>query len=341
MNVQPCAIAPDGSDIVSVTIGDNLLQATVISFGGCLQDLRLRNFDYPLVLGYADAADYIGNTSYFGAVVGRNANRIAQGRCSISGQKFYLTKAGNDQHQLHGGPKGSSFRNWQLVSLTTNKVVLQDRLPHGHMGYPGNLDVQITYTIEQHVLDVQIEARTDQTTLCNFALHNYFNLDNSLTLTDHWLRISAATYLPTDISGIPFGYEASVGNTEYDYRQIKPVKHLAIQAPLDHNFCITKTPSKLKDIAELQSHSSGLNMKLFSTEAGLQVYDAAHVCVAAEKSLHGRSYPPLSGLALEPQGWPNAVNESEFPNSILHPNKVYFQHTRYKFDTKVDESPVI
>ena len=341
MNVQPCAIAPDGSDIVSVTIGDHLLQATVISFGACLQDLRLRNVDYPLVLGYADAADYIGNASYFGAVVGRNANRIAHGRCAISGQKRHLTKADNDQHQLHGGPKGSSFRNWQLVSATTNQVVLQDRLPHGHMGYPGNLDVQVTYTIEPHVLDVQIEARTDQTTLCNFALHNYFNLDNSLTLTDHFLRVFAATYLPTDLSGIPLGYEANVCNTGYDYRQIKPVKHQAIQAPLDHNFCISKAPGKMRVLADLQSCSSGLHMQVLSTEAGLQVYDAAHVCVAAEKSLHGRSYSALSGLALEPQGWPNAVNQSEFPNPILHPSKVYFQHTRYKFDTKLDEPSAI
>ncbi|MCS5558003.1 MAG: galactose mutarotase [Oceanospirillaceae bacterium] len=338
MNVQPCAIAPDGSDIFSVTIGDHLLQATVISFGGCLQDLRLKNFDYPLVLGYADVADYIGNASYLGAVVGRNANRIAHGRCSISGQKFYLTKAGNDQHQLHGGPKGSSFRNWQLVSLKTNQVVLQDRLPHGHMGYPGNLDVQITYTVEHNALDVKIEARTDQATLCNFTLHNYFNLDNSLTLNDHFLSVAAASYLPTDVGGIPLGNKASVDNTEYDYRQLKGLHNLALKPSLDHNFCITDLPGKLRPIARLQSSISGVGMQLFSSEAGLQVYNGVHVSVNARQALHGRAYGAYSGLALEPQGWPNAANEGAFPSVVLHPKQVYSQYTRYHFDTEQDAS---
>jgi len=336
MNIQPCAVAPDGSNIISVTIGDNQLQATVISFGACLQDLRLRNFDYPLVLGYADEADYTSNVSYFGAVVGRNANRIAQGRCHLNGQQLHLTKAANDQHQLHGGPEGSSFRNWQVVSVATNQVVLHDRLPHGHMGYPGNLDVQVTYTIEHHVLDIQIEACTDQTTLCNFLLHNYFNLDNSLTLTDHFLSVAAATYLPTDEGGIPLGHEASVRDTVYDFRQVKSLENLVTEPSLDHNFCITKKPGKVRALAELKSCSSGLSMQLLSTEAGLQVYNAAHVSVAAEKSLHGRSYSSYSGLAMEPQGWPNAANESTFPSTILHPREVYSQRTRYQFETKMD-----
>jgi len=311
MNIQPCAVAPDGSNIISVTIGDNQLQATVISFGACLQDLRLRNFDYPLVLGYADEADYTSNVSYFGAVVGRNANRIAQGRCHLNGQQLHLTKAANDQHQLHG-------------------------VPHGHMGYPGNLDVQVTYTIEHHVLDIQIEACTDQTTLCNFLLHNYFNLDNSLTLTDHFLSVAAATYLPTDEGGIPLGHEASVRDTVYDFRQVKSLENLVTEPSLDHNFCITKKPGKVRALAELKSCSSGLSMQLLSTEAGLQVYNAAHVSVAAEKSLHGRSYSSYSGLAMEPQGWPNAANESTFPSTILHPREVYSQRTRYQFETKMD-----
>jgi len=336
MSIKDCAKAPDGSDIITVTIGNNQLQATIISFGACLQDLRFKHFDFPLVLGYADITDYISNASYFGAVVGRNTNRIAQGCCRLNGQELHLTKAINHQHQLHGGPNGSSFRNWQVVSITANQMVLQDQLPHGHMGFPGNLDVQVTYTIEQQVLDVKIEARTDQTTLCNFTLHNYFNLDNSLTLNDHLLSVAATTYLPTDVCGIPIGHEARVANTEFDYRNIKSLENLVVKPSLDHNFCITKEPRTERQIAKLQSCSSGLIMQLFSTEPGLQVYNAAHVSVPAQKSLHGRTYYPYSGLAMEPQGWPNAANEGDFPSTILNPSELYLQHTRYQFDSKID-----
>jgi len=165
MSLRPCAKAPDGSDITCVTIGDDQLQATIISFGACLKDLRLKSFDYPLVLGFKKVEDYITNAAYFGAVVGRNANRIAKGKCVLEGHALKLTMAENDQHQLHGGPNGSSFRNWKLVSATANQVVLQDNLPDGHMGFPGHLAVQVTYTVEHNVLDVKIEATTDQTTL--------------------------------------------------------------------------------------------------------------------------------------------------------------------------------
>jgi aldose 1-epimerase len=332
MTTQWGGKAPDGSDIITATIGSQKLQATIISFGACLQDLRLQHFDFPLVLGYADITDYISNTSYFGAVVGRNANRIAQGRCLLNGQILHLTKSVNDHHQLHGGPNGSTFRNWQLVSKKTNQVVLQDILPHGHMGFPGNLCVQITYTITQQTLDVKIEACADQTTLCNFMLHNYFNLDDSLNLDHHFLSVAATTYLPTNQSGIPIGNEASIVNTDYDYRTMKSLNKFMTERSLDHNFCIRNNPGVLQKVAQLNSCSSGLSMQLSSTEVGLQVYNAAHVSVEANKSLHGRTYYPYSGLALEPQGWPNAVNEGKFPSTILHPSETYLQHTSYQFD---------
>lgn len=332
MKTECCGIAPDGSDIIMATIGSHQLQATIISFGACLQDLRLQHFDFPLVLGYADVANYISNGSYFGAVVGRNANRIAQGRCLLSGQQLHLTKAINDQHQLHGGPNGSSFRNWQIVSKTPNQVVLQDMLPHGHMGFPGNLCVQITYTIQQQTLDVKIEANTDQTTLCNFMLHNYFNLDNSLNLDHHFLSVTAKTYLPTNTSGIPIGNETDVDSTDYDYRTIKNLNKFMFEGPLDHNFCIKNKPGVLQEVAQLESCCSGISMQLSSTEVGLQVYNAADVSVEANKSLHGRTYHPYSGLALEPQGWPNAANEGQFPSCVLHPSETYLQHTSYQFD---------
>ena len=333
MSLGPCAKAPDGSDIICVTIGDDQLKATVISFGACLKDLRLKNFDYPLVLGFKDIEDYITNAAYLGAVVGRNANRIAHGQCVLEGQPLSFTMGANDQHQLHGGPQGSSFRNWQLVSETTNQIVLQDNLPHGHMGFPGNLAVQITYTVEHNVLDVKIEASTDQTTLCNFALHNYFNLDNSLNLSHHILTVGAATYLPTDLTGIPMGHETLVAHTEFDYRHGKCLENICINSSLDHNFCIANKAGVERPSAHLKSRSSGVSLELFSTEVGLQIYDAAHVDVLAHKTLHRRRYGPCSGLAMEPQGWPNAANESAFPSTILYPSELYSQTTRYQFDT--------
>lgn len=334
MNMGSCAKAPDGSDIICVTIGDDQLQATVTTFGACLKDLRLKNVDYPLVLGFKEVEAYVTNGAYMGAVVGRNANRIAHGHCVLQGQPLALTTGAHEQHQLHGGPQGSSFRNWQLVSVTANQLVLKDTLPHGHMGFPGQLTVQIIYTVEHNVLDVKIEAITDQATLCNFALHNYFNLDNTLTLNDHYLSIAADTYLPTDVGGIPLGHEASLANTDKDYRQLKSLDGLAQRLPLDHNFCINHYTGKLKPVALLQSRRSGVSMQLFSTEAGLQVYDAAYMKVSAQQTLHGRSYQAYSALALEPQGWPNAANEGAFPSVVLHPTDRYSQHTQFIFNTQ-------
>jgi len=341
MSKQPFAQAPDGSDIISVTIGNDLLQATVISFGACLQDLRLKGFDYPLVLGFKNIADYIRNDQYLGAVVGRNANRIAYGKCALDGKQLNLKKNANEQHQLHGGPGGSSFRNWKVVAIATHQVVLQDTLAHGHMGFPGRLEVQVTYTIENNALDVKIEARTDQATVCNFALHNYFNLDNSLTLKDHFLTVAADTYLPTDAGGIPLGPEARVIDTMYDYRQLKRLHNVALEENLDHNFCISTNRGQLRLMAKLESRLSGVGMQLFSTQEGLQVYNGAHVNVDEHQALHQRPYGPYSALALEPQGWPNAANERAFPCVVLQPPQLYSQHTRYQFDINQDQPAVV
>ena len=331
MNIKHWGKASDGSDILAVTIGSDQLQATVISFGASLQDLRLRNIDYPLVLGYEDVQGYLTNPAYLGAVVGRNANRIANAKCKLNGAQLKLTKAEGQQHQLHGGPQGSSFRNWTLVLARANKLVLRDQLPHGHMGFPGNLSVQITYRIEANVLDVKIEAQTDQVTLCNFTLHNYFNLDNSLTLEDHHLGVYSEDYLPTDDTGIPLGKKASVANSAYDYQQLRNLNSLPDGPSLDHNFCFEGGNEKLQTMATLSSKSSGICLTLESNAVGLQVYDAAHMDVYSHRTVHAKPYTAYSALALEPQGWPNAANESAFPSVVLTPGQPYMQHTRFSF----------
>ena len=157
--------------------------------------------------------------------------------------------------------------------------------------------------------------------------------DNTLTLNDHYLSVAANTYLPTDVGGIPLGHEASLANSDIDYRQLKSLDGLAQKPSLDHNFCISHFSGKLKPLALLQSRLSGISMQLFSAEAGLQVYDAAYMNVSAQEGLHGRPYVAYSALALEPQGWPNAANESAFPGVVLHPTDSYSQHTRFIFDT--------
>ena len=186
---------PNGEDVFQVTIESNDLQLKVLSLGAIIQDIRMKNVTHSLVLGYPRLEPYFINSGKLGAIVGRYANRISNGKATIDGKIYSLDKNQNQTHTLHGGIDGSATRNWKIIEYDKSKVKLLDKLPDGHMGFPGNLTVETTYNVNKTSIDIFIEASTDKTTLCNFTNHSYFNLDGAKNIANHSLIVNCDTCL--------------------------------------------------------------------------------------------------------------------------------------------------
>ena len=315
-----------GGDLTAAHVDLNGLQFTVLSFGASLQDLRLQGHNQPLVLGYKDPLDYEDNPAYLGSMVGRCANRIANGTCELNGRQLLLNKAEGHAHHLHGGPDGSSQRNWHMT-IEQDKLVLTDRLPDGHMGYPGNLDVKVSYSVPtEGRLRVEIAAQSDADTLCNFTPHWYFNLAEA-SLNNVSLQVHADAYLPTENGGIPVVNPVTVEGSYYDLRNGQLLS-AELLSTLDHNYCIAETRGAITQVASLSS--AALCIDVFSTEPGLQVYGGEYLHVAANETLTGLAYGAGAGIALEPQCWPDGLNHKCFPDVILKANEHYCHVTEYQ-----------
>ncbi len=318
---------PDGRDVARLTLRGDGLTARILTLGAIVQDLRLEGVPHPLVLGAATLAPYLGPMGYFGAIVGRFANRIAAGQFTLDGQTCHLPRNSNGRHCLHGGPEGSAQRLWSVADQTDRQAVLTLRLEDGEMGFPGRLDVVATITIEEAALLFDIRARTDRATPCSFAQHSYFTLDDSGTIAQHRLRLAAESYLPVDDDKIPTGEVAPVAGTRFDYRSPRALAG----AVLDHNFCLGQARTTLRPVAWLSSTASGLQMELATSEPGLQVYTAGHLPQAGVVGHDGQPCARFAGVALEAQAWPDAPNRPHFPSAILRPGEVYHQRTRLRF----------
>lgn len=321
---------PDGRPVTRATISGHGLTASIITLGASLQDLRLAGIAHPLVLGYPQLAAYLDEGRYFGAIVGRYANRIGHARAVLDGQTLHFDRNQNDRHILHGGSDGSGTRNWTLAEQTPDSVTLADLLPDGHMGFPGTMLVRASYRIlPGPTLALTILATTDAVTLCNFAQHSYFNLDGRDTVAAHRLSVPATTYLPVDADMIPLGPPAPVRGTALDFRRPQRLGDRLDGPAIDHNLCLAATRHATpRRAAMLQA--AGLSMTLRSTEPGLQVYTANHLGPGAP-GLDGRPYGRHAGIALESQTWPDAPNRPEYPGARLEPGQVYRQLTTMRF----------
>lgn len=321
---------PDGRPVRRVTLSAHGLTASVISWGASLQDLRLDGMAHPLVLGFPELAPYLAEGRYFGAIVGRCANRIAGGRAVLDGKALTLDCNERGRTTLHGGSDGTGQRNWIIADQGPDFVALSDRLPDGHMGFPGALLVRVTYhLLPGPALRIAILASATEDTFCNFAQHSYFNLDGRPTVADHRLTVPADTYLPVDDDLIPLGPPAPVQGTHLDFRQPARLGD-RLQGPLiDHNLCLgTRRTMAPRRAATLRARS--LQMTIDSTEPGLQVYAGALLRPGAP-GLSGQGYGPHAGIALESQLWPDAPHHPDYPSAVLGMGQVYRQTTTLGF----------
>ncbi|WP_378943164.1 aldose epimerase family protein [Paracoccus sp. R86501] len=314
---------PDGRTVRTITLRNGPMRARVLTLGAIVQDLRHDDVPHPLVLGCADIAEYLDAGLYVGALVGRCANRIAQGRATVDGTTHQLDRNFRGRHCLHGGRDGTAVQIWQVEQVQADSVHLSLTLPDGHMGFPGAITIQAAISLQPDALQIAIQATSDAPTPCNIVHHGYFNLDDAPTVDGHRLQVAADSYLPVDDDLIPLGDPQPVAGTPFDFRHGRRMAGVAV----DHNFCLQ--PSKgLHQVANLRGEN-GLALQVHSDAPGLQVYDGAHF--TGLTGLEGRTYGPRAGLALETQAWPDAMGRAGYPNVILRPGQTYCHNTVYRF----------
>lgn len=299
------------------------LSATVLTMGATVQDLRLEGVDHPLVLGFPRLAPYLREGLYVGALVGPVANRIAGASFPLDGRQVSLEPNEGD-HLLHGGWGGVHQQIWQIDELGPAHVVLGLTLPEGATGFPGEVQLRAEISVADEALSFALSATASAATPINLSHHGYFCLDPSGDIRGHQLQIAAEHYLPVDAALIPSGDIAAVAGTALDFRRLRQI------APggYDHNFCLSSQREAPRHVATLIG-GQGLRMEVETSEPGLQIYDGRHFDGLA--GLGGQTYNAYAGLALETQGWPDAVNRPAFPETILRPDQTYQSTTRYRF----------
>lgn len=320
----------DGAPVSRVTIAGGGLVARIIDWGAAVQDLRMEGHPHPLVLGFDEAAHCPRHSPHFGAIAGRFANRIAGGRLELDGRLHQLDRNDHGRHCLHGGSAGTGRRRWRFAATTPDSATLRLVCPDGEMGFPGRLDISCTYGLAEGALRVTLTATADAPTLCNLAHHGYFNLTDGGrgTVRDHLLTVHAAAFTETDAELIPTGAVRPLAGTPFDFRRPAAIGDAA--RPVDLNFCLAPARRAPRHAATLVSTTTGIALDVWTTEPGLQVYDGAGI-PTRPPGLDGIGYRPFSGVALEPQLWPDSPRWPHFPQAVLRPGEIYRQHSEFRF----------
>ncbi|MGX5816946.1 aldose epimerase family protein [Chitinophaga lutea] len=313
----------------------------VLNYGGIITDIIVPDkAGNPgnVVLGYANIAGYTqpGNP-YFGAVVGRYANRIAKGKFRIDSAEYKLA-VNNGVNALHGGLKGFDKVIWKVTQLPGDSSLLLEYLSKdGEEGYPGNLDAKVIYTLTgDNSLRIEYLATTDKPTPVNLTQHTYFNLSagKDSTILNHVLQLDAPSYTPVDKGLIPTGKIEPVKGTPMDFTTAKRIGDDIGKVPggYDHNWVFDKTG--LQQVGTLYDPASGRVMTVSTSEPGIQFYAGNFLDGKLTGTRDGAVYVKHAGLCLEAQHFPNSPNQPDFPNVILRPGAKYTQTTVYRFGTK-------
>ena len=304
------------------------LVVRLTNYGGIIMSIQAPDGEgrtANVVLGHDSVDDYRSNPSYLGAIIGRVANRVAGARFSLDGIEYKLF-ANDGQHSLHGGRRGFDQVLWNAEEIPSG-LRLKHRSPDGDEGYPGNLDVTVTYSVTtDNELVVDYHATTDRATPVNLTQHSYFNLAGGGDILGLLLELDADAMTPVDDTLIPTGEIRPVAGTAFDFRVPRPVA-----AAYDHNVVIRqgagREPSgsvgnsggQLVRAARLEDPGSGRTLEVFTTEPGLQVYTGNYL----ER--------PYTGICLETQHFPDSPNQRGFPSVILRPGEEYRSRTVFRF----------
>ncbi|MCJ8145208.1 galactose mutarotase [Ancylobacter sp. A5.8] len=343
-------LMPDGAPVERIRLrGADGFEVSVLTLGAIIQALHVpdrRGETADIVLGHDTLEPYLRHRRYFGAAVGRYANRIRGGTFSLD-RRDCRVPANDGLNALHGGPDGFDRRLWKIEATeggATPSVTLGLASPDGDQGFPGELRAQITYRVSGTELSIAFAATTTQPTVVNLTHHGFFNLagiERSSDVLDHVLTLDAEAYLPVDATAIPLGGPAAVAGTPFDFRTPVAIgarireghEQVRLGRGYDHNYCLPGGPSATpRRAARVEHPGSGRVMELLTDQPGLQFYSGNFLDGTAEGKF-GRLYRQSDAFCLEPQAWPDSPNRPDFPSARLDPGETYRHLSLYRFST--------
>lgn len=334
----------DGKEIKEYTITNaSGMAVSIINYGGTVTKIITpdkKGVKGDVILGYDSLAGYLqAGNPYFGCLVGRYGNRIANAKFSLDGKEYTLA-ANNNGQSLHGGNKGFDKVVWDAEKLPGDSSIRLTYLSKdGEEGYPGNLSVTVVYTLTAgNALKIEYTANTDKATPVNLTNHCYFNLSAGAdsTILDHELMLKADKFTEVNDVLIPTGKLPAVKNTPMDFTSLKRIgKDIdSVKGGYDHNWVINKNGAALELVASLYHPASGRLMEVYTTEPGIQFYSGNFLDGTLKYTRDNKKYGLHSGLCLETQHFPDSPNQPSFPNTILKPGEKYTHTAVYKFTVK-------
>lgn len=348
IGIEPFGETADGRAVERYTFGsEDGIQVRMLTYGATLQSVELpdRSGDRAsVVLGLPTLADYQDHSPYFGATIGRYGNRIADGRFTIDGTT-YQVPVNDGGNALHGGPTGFDKVVWRATVIDEDDrvgVSFSHLSPDGDMGFPGNLDTLVDYTLDRDGrLTISYHATTDKPTVVNLTNHAYFNLagEGSGTVEDQLLQLAADRYVPVGPGAIPIGPLAAVDGTPFDFRTAKPIgrdlrdadEQLLLAQGFDHNWVLNDhRPGIVRQVAAAYDPASGRWLRASTDQPGVQFY-SGNFLDATFPGLTGRIYRQGDAFTLETQHYPDSPNQPDYPTTVLRPGESYQSTTIFAF----------
>jgi aldose 1-epimerase len=332
----------DGTAVDIYTLADGKVEARVITYGGIIVSLRTPDRNGKLddvVLGYDSVDQYIAQTPYFGAIIGRYANRIAHGSFQLDGKTYSIPK-NNGDNALHGGIRGFDKVVWTAQQIKDG-VELTYVSKDGDQGFPGTLTTTVRYTLEGGALRIEYAATTDKDTVLNLTNHSYFNLagQGKGDVFGHVVKIDASRFTPADASQIPTGELKPVEGTPFDFRTPHAIgerinaddAQLHLGKGYDHNFVLDHAQGQLTEAAEVYEPTTGRILRVLTTEPGVQLYTGNNLD-GSITGKEGRVYKQFFALCLETQHFPDSPNHPNFPTTELKPGRAFHSVTVFQFE---------
>ncbi len=320
----------------------NGARVSILDFGCTIQSVIVPDREgtpTDVVLGYDDIASYENGSCYYGAVVGRYANRIGNARFVLDGKEYLLEKSSGESNHVHG-----VFNKRMFEAFTDDgALILQYVSPDMEEGYPGNLSVEVRYDLrEDNSLEITYKATTDAPTVLNLTNHSYFNLNgqDGSTILDHKLQLNCGHFTEYEKSFAQTGKIISVDHTPLDFRTEQIIgarfnddyPQFRLCTGYDHNMILDGAEGGLKPIGWAKSEKTGICLEAFTTEPAIHFYSGNYMHFdPVSKGKNGIRYPKNGGFCLEAQHYPDSVNHPHFPSTVLRPGEIYSQKTVYRF----------
>lgn len=325
-----------GQDIIEATLRSDTAEISILNYGCVIRDWRVSTKSGPIsvVLGLEEFAHYVEHSPSFGIIAGRVANRTAKGKFTLNGVDYELPINDGENH-LHGGMVGLGRRVWDMsADENKNKITLKYLSPDGEEGYPASIDFVVTFQLSGTTLTCEMFGTPDAQTPINLAQHSYYNLNGSGDTREHVVHIEANSYTPVDATQIPTGVLQNVDSSRFDFSS--PTTFNASDSGrlgVDHNLVLNPNRNKTEPSAKVYSPQSNLELKLWTDEPGIQLFNAPEMNIPVA-GLNAQKYGPFAGLCLEAQHFPDALNRPEWPSIIYSPDRPYYQKLVVQIEEK-------